>query len=258
MAEETEKKPDNKKGAISKRTWLIGGIVAGIAIYIWWKRKQAAAANSTVGGIPISGMPGGAGNATTSPAPNQFTSLQAWMAAVQTWAVTLGYDPAVTQNALQAYSQGQCVTASGFTIIDKALGFFGQPPGAPYQGLVQCGNQPGGGSGGGGNLIDQFFYHNQLQELQNTGTSLLHQWTDVSGKWFSEYLPLPNGVAPASGASPVVTVGGFGDPNRIDYSILAANGGTIHGWYTPANGWYAELIGGNPSQTQMGGQSRIH
>lgn len=135
-------KPTGKKlGGLSRNTWLIAGLAMGALAYLYWKRKQASASNSGLISTLPSSMPGGAGNASTtlpSGTDLSFQSLQDWMSHVQGWANSLGFDAANVQNALQAYSLGTCLSQSQYNIINKALATFGQPPQAPFQGIVLC------------------------------------------------------------------------------------------------------------------------
>jgi hypothetical protein len=142
---EEEHHEGGKKPKVSRNTWLALGVVAGVVVYVWYKRRQAAAAAAGVATLPA-GMPSGAqSGVSTSPAGGPgttFLSLQDWMSAVQRWATTLGFDAANTQNALQAYAGGHCLSSTQYAILNQALTVFGAPPNAPYQGLVQCTNQP--------------------------------------------------------------------------------------------------------------------
>lgn len=127
--------------------WLAAaGVTTGVLVYVWYKRRQAAsAAGSSVATIPTS-MPAGASDtsttvgtgANTTTGTPQFNSLQDWMSHVQTWANSVGFDAAAVQTALQNYSLGNCVDSTGYKVIDQAIGLFGQPPSAPYQGVVLC------------------------------------------------------------------------------------------------------------------------
>lgn len=136
--------PQTKKKG-QGRLVLVGAAV-GLLAYLWYKRRKAATATPATDTTGLSGnMPGGAGNQTTAATsgPPTFNSLPAWMAAVQTWANALGFDPATIQNALQHYMIGQCLSAEEYKIINLALGVFGQPPEAPSTGIVQCQPSPG-------------------------------------------------------------------------------------------------------------------
>lgn len=156
-----EAKKGKKK--LNRNTYLAAGVVVGVLAYLWWRKRQQAAAavdpslaNATVPGGGVSG----AGNASTSVLPTAET-LQQWMANVQSWAGSLGMDAAAVQNALQSYALGRCLSPAGFAIIDAAIGFFGMPPDAPTQGVVMCSPTaddpvippivipPTGGGGGG-------------------------------------------------------------------------------------------------------------
>lgn len=131
-----------KSGKKSQGKLVIAGAIVGLLAYLWWKRKQAASAQSggAIGTLPPA-MPGGAESSTTqiggSGTPS-FNSITDWMSHVQTWGNSLGFDAATTQSALQAYSTGECLSGTQYKIIDQALGLFGMPPQAPYQGVVQC------------------------------------------------------------------------------------------------------------------------
>lgn len=154
MPPEKDKK---KKGGMSRSTLMIAGVLAGVAVYIWYRNKQAAAAAaaSNVATLPSS-MPAGAVSTTTGPVSSAvatFLSLSDWMNAVQTWGNSLGYDAATTQNALQTYRSGHCLPANQFAIINQALTRFGAPPNAPYQGVVQCTATPSAGGLGPGQYL---------------------------------------------------------------------------------------------------------
>src|SRR5260370_10471833 len=144
MADEPSSKKPNKR-----TLWLLGGIIAEIAVYVWYRNNKAteAALAATGGGTGFAtptNMPSGAASTTTnlSGIAGAIASFQDWERNVQSWAVQNGYDPAEVQNALTTYASGSCLTTGQYAIIDKGLGQFGFPPDAPYQGLVQCPHAP--------------------------------------------------------------------------------------------------------------------
>lgn len=138
-----------KVGGINKNWWYVVGAVVGIVGYLYYrnyKNNQNAAAITGATGSSLDTS--GAGNATTSLLPtgssSTISTLSDWMNSVQSWAVsTLGSDPATVQNALQNYSNGNCLTQTEYNIIDQALGALGSPPDAPYQGVILCPNTSG-------------------------------------------------------------------------------------------------------------------
>lgn len=247
MPEESPKK-DSKK----RNIYIIGGGVVGLVVYLWYKHTQTTnAANALNATLPATGSLGGnAGNATTNLAANlpSITDLQGWMQAVQTWANSLGNDPALTQNALQHYGQGVCLSAAEFAILDKALGQFGSAPGAPFQGLVQCPQTttnppPTQPTPGGPNTSDiQFNYANdtQIQQFANVGGQLVHRWTGIQGgpQWASEIL----GTGLAPGANLAYTLNSFGQQGRIDVTGQNQDNSTTHLWYVPGKGWAKEIL----------------
>lgn len=144
MPEESKNPLKNKK-----TVWYVAGAIAGIVIYFWYKNKQAAAAAANQQTGILSAMPSGAQTSSTDLASTSATPATSigtftdWASQVQTWATTtLGQDAATVQNALQAYNNLQCLTPQEYQIIDKALAQFGQPPNAPYTGLVMCPQEP--------------------------------------------------------------------------------------------------------------------
>lgn len=192
--------PDNpiSKKPIKKQYLVGAGIVTGVVVLLWYRRR--AAAQQSINPIGSSAnlpgtMPGGAGSSTTDlgntgtggigSAP---TNLQDWMAKVQLWANSLGFDAATTQNALQAYSIGSCIPGNGYNILNQALAVFGMPPQAPYQGLVQCqpfqppaggGGSDGGSGGGSGGGTGEAF--TPLLRLINVHTGD-HFWTESANE----------------------------------------------------------------------------
>lgn len=133
-----------------KYLWYAVGGVVGLLAILWYRRyknNQAAtqAANTSAAATPIP-FGASAGNAMTdlATAPSisgsgVISSLTDWMNQVQSWASgSLGADPALVQNALQAYSNNLCLTPQEFNVIDRALGQFGAPPDAPFSGVVVC------------------------------------------------------------------------------------------------------------------------
>jgi hypothetical protein len=145
-----------KVGGINKNWWYVIGAGIGLLGYLYYRSRQSASAATTADNATGSSTgSGGATDYTTSLASPTATStistLADWLNSAQSWAVsTLGSDPATVQNALQAYSNGNCLTTQEFQIIDQALGALGAPPDAPYQGVVLCPNQGStGGSTGG-------------------------------------------------------------------------------------------------------------
>jgi hypothetical protein len=138
---------DQKVGGISRKWWYVIGAGAGIVgyfIYRHYKNQQAAS-------TAIGAMPSGAGTASTDLSGSNTTTgssagistLNDWMSAAQLWLdATLKADPALVQEALQRYANGECLTAAEYALIDKALGQLGMPPDAPYQGLIKCAPAP--------------------------------------------------------------------------------------------------------------------
>ena len=139
MAEEEIKKLTN-----NKTVWYVAGAVVAVLGYLWWKHRQASAASNAVtnAGIPLNEPSGAMGNTTSFaqlPTSNPISTFTDWANSVQTWASkTLGKDAADVQNALQAYSNGECLTSSQYSVIDQALAQFGAPPNAPFNGVVMC------------------------------------------------------------------------------------------------------------------------
>lgn len=137
MPEENESLKPSKKNAI----WYVLGAAAGLGLYLWYRNYQN---NQTLAATQnaLANEPSGASNSTTnvgaSPITSTISTLSDWMTQAQQWLDGQGYDAATVQNALQAYSQGTCLTSQEFQYLDKALGQFGMPPDAPFQGLVQC------------------------------------------------------------------------------------------------------------------------
>jgi type II secretory pathway pseudopilin PulG len=150
MPDEPGDKSKEKIHGLSRNTWLVLGVVAGIGIYIWYRSRQAANAASSLANqtatVPTSDTTtGGAMSSTTSAStPTAFTDLRSWMSAVQQWSTRLGNDAGTTQNALQSYQLGNCLTAPQYAILDAALAYFGQPPDAPTGGLQLCSGTTGG------------------------------------------------------------------------------------------------------------------
>lgn len=124
---------------MSRQTFfIVGGITVGGLLFLWYNMKKGKGQATGIAGIPQA-MPTGAMDTTSGVSgTGVFNSLQDWMATVQRWASSMGFDAALTQNALQAYATGNCIDPSGYAILDQALSIFGMPPQAPYQGLVKC------------------------------------------------------------------------------------------------------------------------
>ena len=252
MAEDDKGK---KPGGKSRMVWILGGVGVGAVVYLWYKHVQANNAASALNATTAGSTLAGAQSSTTalgSALPTSFTDFQSWLQAVQTWGNSTGADPATTQNALQAYSAGTCLSPAEFAIVDKALGMFGSPPEAPFQGLVQCAPStttppPPPAATGNSGPITQFPYLNgtQLQEYYvNSAGQLIHRWTGVTGNWAQEILG--SGLTPNSQVT--ATQGDFGNANRIDISAPTTGGGMFHGWYTPQQGrWGSEVVGRPPS-----------
>lgn len=182
MPEEEHHEGGAKKKGVSRNTWLALGVVAGVVVYIWYKRRQSSsAAANTIATLPA-GMPGGAMSSVTGAGRTTFNSLQDWMAHIQTWANSLGFDAAVTQNALQAYQGGHCLSGSQFAIIDQALTVFGAPPGAPYQGVVQCTPTP---TPPPPTTVPNQYVAGQLVNPQSGETIVQSLFDPVLGEWLN-------------------------------------------------------------------------
>lgn len=132
------------KKPINRNVYVGAGVVVGGLLYLWYRRRAAAASGGAQPGLIGATLPGtmpeGAMSNTTSVTPigGSPVSLQEWFAKVQLWGNSLGYDPATIQNALQSYGLGNCLTETEYNILNTALGTFGMPPEAPYQGLAKC------------------------------------------------------------------------------------------------------------------------
>ncbi|MGI0135327.1 MAG: hypothetical protein ACREBW_10270 [Candidatus Micrarchaeaceae archaeon] len=88
----------------------------------------------------------GAGSTVTQPSTNA-----SWAQEVEAYMQNLGYDPTAVAAALGKYLVGGTLTADQQSIVQAALGFFGNPPnGAPPVSTgAGGGTGQGGGSGGG-------------------------------------------------------------------------------------------------------------
>jgi hypothetical protein len=178
-------------------TWVIGGVtLVGVGVYVWWRKKNAAAAVPTSSGYgygtyagygygvsPIFGSgAGGLGSPFGSygyqpaPGPQPITTNGQWAAAVETSLSVQGYNPLTISAALGKYLTGQTVTQDQADLISVALAFQGDPPVPSPTGFP-----PGvhvGGSGGGGNAKNPVTGLHQTQ-VGVTGADIA--WSGASG-----------------------------------------------------------------------------
>lgn len=138
------------------RPVLIGGIgVAVVVGYLWWHGRNASSATNTdtispsvapnidpsTGGLidPQTGLPylTSQGSAASS-----TVTLQGWAAAAAAALKGAGYAPALIEQALYDFTNGNPLTNAEGGVIDKALGLVGQPPNLlPFFGTIP--NPPG-------------------------------------------------------------------------------------------------------------------
>lgn len=138
-----------KPAGIDRKWWYVigaGVAIVGYFVYKWYENQQATNAANAANSA-LSSEPSGAQTASTNLSPTTtsgtISTLEDWMVQAQSWLTSsLGADPATVQMALQNYANGTCLTNQEYNYIDQALGSLGMPPDAPYQGLIQCPNEP--------------------------------------------------------------------------------------------------------------------
>jgi hypothetical protein len=138
---------DSKKKSKHKWIWYVAGGVAVIVVYLYYRNYENNAAATTaadeLAAEPSGATAGDTGSDTpTTPAPISITSFEQWEQQAEQWAVGNGQDAIATQNAIQAYSDGDCLTSAEYKIIDNLLAQFGLPPDAPTTTITICNNTP--------------------------------------------------------------------------------------------------------------------
>jgi hypothetical protein len=116
-----------KKTGLQPRTYvlIVGGSIGVYLIYRYLSDRSAAAAQTATSGGTTIPTDTTTGTSTAAPA-----SLAAWIQTVLGGAnYTSKYSNSNLYNDIQAWLNGNCVSAAGFTILGNAITTLGLPPG---------------------------------------------------------------------------------------------------------------------------------
>lgn len=130
-------------GGLGGRPWWVYGVgVAAVVGFLYWRSKRAAAGSSSsvlpgttvaplvdsgTGAIldPQTGLP----YLTSQGAANSSTlTMAGWLTAAQSALKTAGFSPALVQQALYDFLNGNTLNAQEGNVINRALGAVGSPP----------------------------------------------------------------------------------------------------------------------------------
>lgn len=137
-------------GPLGYPWWIWGVGVAGVIGFLWWRSRanankgNAVLQNPTVspvvdpstGGIldPLTGLPylTSQGSAASS-----TLTMPGWIAAAQAALKNAGYAPALVEQALYDFTNGNSLNNAEGGVINRALGLVGSPPNLlPFLGTV--------------------------------------------------------------------------------------------------------------------------
>lgn len=144
--------PQAKGSGLTSRPWLLwGGVgVGAIVLFLYLRNRSAAnSANSAItnpnvapvvdpntGQVldPLTGLPYLTSQASSA---SSTQTMSGWLAAAEAALANAGYSPALVEQALYDFSNGNTLTNQESGVINRALGLVGSPPNLlPFLGTV--------------------------------------------------------------------------------------------------------------------------